>query len=440
MIERRRPLFAPELLARVALAWVMICALMLVTNYGSIAHAAFSRSRRRHAPDAGADLLAGQSWFDVHQYRVDAAAGGVPMHWSRLVDVPNCLGDLVFLIFHGAIHGGIVAAVVVPLFTFGFARCWPDGSAWDGGARRRPCLPRDGPVSTADFTHEADADRPSRMADRLLALLAVSGLMARSPRLGGWMTGFALALWVSISVEGLPLAVAICGILRCAGFATAGAAAGSSMSWVRSRSALPLSSSAHAALPIWCSIAMRFRRFTWRSSLGARPLHLACPGVSRSRVLASCAGWALIVAGGAIVFFAAPQCAGGGFVALDPLVGEFWYRSVGEGMPVWQQSPALALQILVPPLIGLFATLKLAANSSNWLRAWWCDYALLLGASLFVALFVARAGSVAGALAAVPLGWQISKWYPAGPQHAPPKPPRDGTGRDCIGANCRRRR
>jgi hypothetical protein len=110
------------------------------------------------------------------------------------------------------------------------------------------------------------------------------------------------------------------------------------------------------------------------------------------------------------VFFAAPQCAGGGFVALDPLVGEFWHRSVGEGMPVWQQSPALALQIIIPPLIGLFATLKLAANSSNWLRTWWCDYALLLGASLLVALFVARAGSVAGALAAIPLGWQISQW------------------------------
>jgi len=29
----------------------------------------------------------GRSWFDVHQYRI-AAPEGVPMHWSRLVDIP----------------------------------------------------------------------------------------------------------------------------------------------------------------------------------------------------------------------------------------------------------------------------------------------------------------------------------------------------------------
>ena len=33
------------------------------------------------------DWLAGQSWWDVTQYRMNPPAGG-PMHWSRLVDVP----------------------------------------------------------------------------------------------------------------------------------------------------------------------------------------------------------------------------------------------------------------------------------------------------------------------------------------------------------------
>jgi hypothetical protein len=33
------------------------------------------------------DWLAGQSWFDVTQYRLNPPAGG-PMHWSRLVDLP----------------------------------------------------------------------------------------------------------------------------------------------------------------------------------------------------------------------------------------------------------------------------------------------------------------------------------------------------------------
>ena len=32
------------------------------------------------------DLMAGQSWFDVNQYRVNPGEGGGLMHWSRLVD------------------------------------------------------------------------------------------------------------------------------------------------------------------------------------------------------------------------------------------------------------------------------------------------------------------------------------------------------------------
>ena len=36
------------------------------------------------------DLLAGQSWFDMTQYRLDPPAG-VVMHWSRLIDLPLAL-------------------------------------------------------------------------------------------------------------------------------------------------------------------------------------------------------------------------------------------------------------------------------------------------------------------------------------------------------------
>ena len=36
------------------------------------------------------DLLAGQGWFDLHQYRLDPPAD-LPMHWSRFVDLPIAL-------------------------------------------------------------------------------------------------------------------------------------------------------------------------------------------------------------------------------------------------------------------------------------------------------------------------------------------------------------
>ncbi|MGX7875997.1 hypothetical protein ACVDG5_027770 [Mesorhizobium sp. ORM6] len=39
------------------------------------------------------DLLAGQGWFDLHQYRM-GLEGGFVMHWSRLLDAPLALGIL----------------------------------------------------------------------------------------------------------------------------------------------------------------------------------------------------------------------------------------------------------------------------------------------------------------------------------------------------------
>src|SRR3546814_17220715 len=38
------------------------------------------------------DLLAGQGWWDLAQYRVNPAGGGVLMHWSRIVDAPLAAG------------------------------------------------------------------------------------------------------------------------------------------------------------------------------------------------------------------------------------------------------------------------------------------------------------------------------------------------------------
>src|SRR3546814_15789077 len=40
------------------------------------------------------DLLAGQGWWDLAQYRVNPAGGGVLMHWSRIVDAPLAAGIL----------------------------------------------------------------------------------------------------------------------------------------------------------------------------------------------------------------------------------------------------------------------------------------------------------------------------------------------------------
>ncbi|TIX29706.1 MAG: GtrA family protein, partial [Mesorhizobium sp.] len=47
------------------------------------------------------DLLGGQGWFDMHQYRM-GPEGGFVMHWSRLLDAPLALGILVMSALTGS--------------------------------------------------------------------------------------------------------------------------------------------------------------------------------------------------------------------------------------------------------------------------------------------------------------------------------------------------
>jgi hypothetical protein len=61
------------------------------------------------------DWLAGQSWFDLHQYRVNPP-DGLLMHWSRLIDVPVAGLILLFKLFAGAGMAERLARLVWPAF------------------------------------------------------------------------------------------------------------------------------------------------------------------------------------------------------------------------------------------------------------------------------------------------------------------------------------
>ena len=62
------------------------------------------------------DLLAGQGWFDLDQHRIDPLRS-VPMHWSRLVDLPLAIviGALTPLL--GQAGAEAFAVIAVPIAT-----------------------------------------------------------------------------------------------------------------------------------------------------------------------------------------------------------------------------------------------------------------------------------------------------------------------------------
>ena len=129
-VERRRPALTADLLMRVALAWAMIAALLLVTNLQAILAYRFPDPDDTLRLVQVRDLIAGQGWFDLTQHRIDAATGGVPMHWSRLVDLPiaGIILALRGVIGQGAAETG--ALILVPLLTFGCALMLAGRIAW----------------------------------------------------------------------------------------------------------------------------------------------------------------------------------------------------------------------------------------------------------------------------------------------------------------------
>jgi len=416
LVERRRSAFTGELLIRIALAWLLVSALLLATNLASIRAFAFPDPDDAMRLVQLRDFLAGQGWFDLTQHRVNTAGGGLSMHWSRLVDLPliAVVGGLAPFI--GQADAELAALIAVPLATLGLAMLLAGRIAWRLLGEEATTMSAIVMALSVPLLFQFSPLRIDHHGWQIvLALAAMNGLMARNARHGGWVSGLAIAAWLSISIEGLPLAAAICGVAALRWWRNRaervwlvhtmqGLAAGSILFFLATRGVSDLVTYCDAIGPVHIGM------FCWGALvLGATA---AAEPMPRAGLLVGF----LIAGAGALGFYivSVPQCAaGGGFAGMDPLVQQYWYRFVGEGMPIWRQPVDIALQIVALPLLGLFASVRLALRSHEWLRRWWIDYSLILLSALLVALFVARAGAVAAALAAAPVGWQLHMWLRA---------------------------
>jgi len=409
--ERRRAGLDPGVVRRIALVWLLGCALVLIINAGAI------WDRRLPDPDDALrllqvrDLLAGQSWFDLHQYRIDAP-DGVPMHWSRLVDLPLLLVIGLLTPLVGSSAAELTAMIVVPLATLTCVLLLVARLAWKLADEEIAWLAALTCLVAVPVVQQLRPMRIDHHGWQLVALLvAVNALAARDPRRGGWAVGTALAFGLSISLELLPLAVAIVAL--------------TALRWLRNRAdRLWMVATMQALAGV---SALLFLATRGLSDLAAHcdaiaPPHLAvfavCALVVGATALREPQPRAITIAGltfaalGGIATMAltAPQCMSSPFTEFDPLVRTLWFDLVSEGMPISRQEPDVALRMLVQPLLGLAISLSLCRRSHGWLRCWWLDYAILLAAALLVSLFVARGAGAACVLAALPIGVQLRNW------------------------------
>jgi len=348
------------------------------------------------------DWQAGQSWFDVTQYRLNPPAG-FSMHWSRLLDLPLAAVITLLKPWFGQRTAETAAAVIVPMVTLGTVMALV-------GQLTRRCLGSGPALLAAAFctlnVGYLYALRPMRIDHHGWAAAAGLGLVlaltSQRKRGGAAVAGLCAALWIHISLEGIAF--------------TAGAAAWLGLRWIATPKPegfrLPafLAALTAASFALYLTVhgtALMSRTFCDAVS----PVHLVLFGTATAATAAAyrlCSGSRYRRAAGlaAAAFLTAtiyctwaPQCLGGPFNALDPLTYRLWYIPVLEGRPLWELGGIDAILWISFPLIGLLGSLIGWRVAEPAYRASLLDYAALLALAIAIGAFVLRAGAFSNLLA-----------------------------------------
>ncbi|MGW8201374.1 hypothetical protein ACWGM0_02340 [Sphingomonas bisphenolicum] len=406
---------APRAALSALLAWLLCSMAMLWLFHGDFATLAFRDPDDAMRLAQIRDWIGGQAFWDVSQHRVNPPVGG-PMHWSRIVDMPIAALILLLRPMIGLGSAELVACAVVPLLLLGALTAAlfvaARRVAGRGIALLGVALLLTSPSILVQFTPLRIDHHGWQIA---LATLALCGALDARPARGGIVAGLALALWLQISSEALPYAVLFASAFalrhwmareqapRFIGFAAAlGGAALILLALLRGPQALfDGKCDALSFVYLWPLVALALT-----TAIAARLIGAATAG-HRLGIAAMGGGAALatfLVTGG-------PCLSGDPFAALGPIAYKLWYLQVMEGRPIWEQSLSMQGVILLPSLLGLYASLIAARAHRGDARMRWLVLALLLVGSTLVALLVMRALSVAHVFALPGIAWLVARLF-----------------------------
>ena len=327
------------------------------------------------------------------------------MHWSRLIEIPLALVVLMATPLVGPTVAEMIAGTLIPLLCYGLV-------AYMLG---RIALRLGGPMAGAVAVVMAMVSpaismqlRPMRIDHHgwqlVCAALALWTLFWPATRKAGISMGLALAVWLHISLEGAPVTAAFFGLLgwRWAISGEDGTRLGYTVGTflIASLALFFGTQLGGLAAPNYCDTISPAHIFAIVAA-GAIivPSSFAMPSKKWLRLAA------LVAAGTAaltILLWQAPMCAKGAFSTMDPVVRDYWYVRVNEGMPVWHQKWTIALSLLGVPIAGAVTLLFLGRSIETDRKADFVSLAVLLVYAALLALLVFRTISVA-TLIAVPL-------------------------------------
>jgi len=366
------------------------------------------------------DLLAGQSWFDLTQYRLDPPSG-VVMHWSRLIDLP-----LALLIRTGAtvLPIGIAEQVATIL--------WPTALllAFFAGIFR--------------LAHELAGDTAARVALIFAAVMAPvlqhfrSGaiqhhnvqivlmiwsltLLVRMPlrRRDGAMAGLLGALSVAIGQEMVPAVATLAIIVAVRWVAEGDRYARTATAYALALAIGAVILAAATIAPVdYLTVHCDAISIAQVGALAGGGFGLGLAALARfnsvaRRMIAAGALAALLAAG---IKFGAPQCLADPYAQLDPRLVDMWLSSVSEARglsSVLRDLPQNVLAFFGIPLAALVLGFIRCLRERGESRWRWIAGTAVQAVLLLVSIWQLRGASGANALGAALVPAALLRMFPA---------------------------
>jgi hypothetical protein len=383
--------------------WMLAAAAMLYSTHDAIATLALGDPDNALRLVQVRDLMAGQSWYDLTQYRINPAGGGGQLHWSRFIDVQIVALVKLFGLFLSPVEAERWALVVYPLLLLLLLLVLFRRILARLGDR---AFVRAGLIvaaTTYSFLHYFFPLRIDHHNWQIVMSLVMLWLaLGPATFVRGLVAAFAIAIHVEISLEGLPYLLIFGGLFA--------------FDWLRDPSSAPRLrgfAAGLAIIPLAWVLLLRGPdgAFGVYCDSFSRPYLAGTAVIGASLALAMghrrmtgalLAKLALLAIAGsfAVAVFAwqGTACLAGPFSSLDPFVREHWYEEINEGHAIWIQQPSVIAGFTMPSLLGLAVIIWVARNRAaspegrNWQRL-----ALVAAGGILLSLLVLRTTAVAHA-------------------------------------------
>ena len=397
------------------LIWLAVCGVLVLVTSGQIMTGIGWDPDDQLRMVQLRDWLSGQSWFDTTQYRI-GEPDSQPMHWPRWTELPLALVYLLLKPLIGVSAAETGAMIMVPLISLGIAMLLIAKITEQVFDRKIAILAAALTTTAVPIVAQI---RPMRVDHHgwqiVLALAALWTMFCPDRRKGGIALGATLAFWLSISLEGLPLSAAFVVLL--------------SFRWVfRTEEGVRL---------FWTLLSFVISSFVlYLATQGSfdsainycdalSPAHLwACTAAAviilpaikllAPNIILRIGGLAIAAAVAlAVLHGSAPQCIGGAFNTIDPLVRQYWLVNILEGLPIWYQNWKTMVNLLGGSIIvGLASLIYIIRSQPGQIdrkRLFVLGYAFIW--ALLLSIFVQRATAVAAAFGLPFMAWAVHRAF-----------------------------